>query len=819
MVGLSTLEARDHSFALLQQSIKASFEASDNLLASRSSFQDSVKEAQRIWDSLGQTSDDLGLLAREVLVRVFKEETLNLATKEVDLSPIETDTFYATVRTRLDLILAFTHIGKCDDKAPYFLLDDIFGVFTVQGCEKVFEFLELRFRDLKLPLPLAQEKTTGLQLLRACNVLLSRLSKSQDALFCGRILSFMSSAFGLGARSGVNLRGDFNTKNETDFEDLQKDEKPMGDEEAKEKDVVMEEDEKADQKKEEDSDKKDEGEIMEELEEGETHDEETATSSEKAKANGPTVELKEPFYTSFWCLQPYFTNPSLLTTSSSTSATSVFTPTPTSNSTPLSSASSFNQFMMRLDRVLRTFSERTEREKVLRGTGDGSKKGKEVASREETEEDELSGLSEIFTAKFLTRPGLLDFELSDVAFRRQILVQALILLHFLRQFIPSEGLPNGPGKIAKTKMMDFSLDQEMIKSVNTMWEACFREINATWPLGNRFSKTMEDVLKKETRWSAWKDSACPPYDKSPLTASDLEEVRAKRIRLENAPAPRVQFALGTPALSELWEENKLTGLDQLENPRPLDEINSYATRLKREDLLASNRKRSLEKAGIAGPDLKTDDQLLQIEERKASLTFRAVRQATRSSLHLFSRVKPMAGRPNIAPIYVSMLLDAEKAEKEERAEKAAKELASVVSVTPIPEQGPISEAASPIASVVPVPADEKETIDVDQAVEEERAGEEEEEEKKEEDEKEGKEGDGEDDKGEQEQLIEKKEGDVEKTDAVAKEDVEMTEEVETARDEVEGEKTKEEVESASGETTVKESVAAPVVEETSVVME
>jgi hypothetical protein len=142
------------------------------------------------------------------------------------------------------------------------------------------------------PLPFAQEKTTGLALLRACNVLLSRLSKSQDAVFCGRILSFTSSAFSLGARSGVNLRGDFNIGNETFFEDdvveppaVEKEEKSV------EEDVEMKDaKEEATAEEGEEQEEEEEGAVKEEPEEGETNEDAPPTSKKEDK---PVVEKKD----------------------------------------------------------------------------------------------------------------------------------------------------------------------------------------------------------------------------------------------------------------------------------------------------------------------------------------------------------------------------------------------------------------------------------------------------------------------------------------------------------------------------------------------
>lgn len=63
-------------------------------------------------------------------------------------------------------------------------------------------------------------KGKGLILLRLLNELLRRLpkSKTEDVVFCGRILTFLSSSYPLGEKSGVNLRGNYNTGKVTSYE-------------------------------------------------------------------------------------------------------------------------------------------------------------------------------------------------------------------------------------------------------------------------------------------------------------------------------------------------------------------------------------------------------------------------------------------------------------------------------------------------------------------------------------------------------------------------------------------------------------------------
>jgi THO complex subunit 1 len=62
-------------------------------------------------------------------------------------------------------------------------------------------------------------KNKNLVVLRSCNELLRRLSRAEDAVFCGRVFIFLFQSFPLGDRSSVNLRGEFHIENATTFEE------------------------------------------------------------------------------------------------------------------------------------------------------------------------------------------------------------------------------------------------------------------------------------------------------------------------------------------------------------------------------------------------------------------------------------------------------------------------------------------------------------------------------------------------------------------------------------------------------------------------
>lgn len=68
------------------------------------------------------------------------------------------------------------------------------------------------------PLPLPRSVRGRLTLLRACNNLLSRISKSQHTVLCGRVAMLVSMLFPLHERSAMNLSGTVNTAHKADVD-------------------------------------------------------------------------------------------------------------------------------------------------------------------------------------------------------------------------------------------------------------------------------------------------------------------------------------------------------------------------------------------------------------------------------------------------------------------------------------------------------------------------------------------------------------------------------------------------------------------------
>ncbi|CAH0398620.1 unnamed protein product [Chilo suppressalis] len=97
---------------------------------------------------------------------------------------------------------------------PVVLLGDIFDALTLNKCEKMFTYVENGVNIWKEELFFVACKNN---LLRMCNDLLRRLSRSQNTVFCGRILLFLAKFFPFSERSGLNIVSEFNLENVTEF--------------------------------------------------------------------------------------------------------------------------------------------------------------------------------------------------------------------------------------------------------------------------------------------------------------------------------------------------------------------------------------------------------------------------------------------------------------------------------------------------------------------------------------------------------------------------------------------------------------------------
>ncbi|XP_071451674.1 THO complex subunit 1 isoform X2 [Hetaerina americana] len=152
----------------------------------------------------------------------------------------------------------------CTASIPFSLLGDIFDALTLEHCEKLFAFVENGVNIWREELFFSACKNN---LLRMCNDLLRRLSRSQNTVFCGRILLFLAKFFPFSERSGLNVVSEFNLDNITEF---------GAEDEADLKDILSEKDD-----------------AMEDVDD----------------KNEPKLKIDYNLYRKFWALQDVFRNP------------------------------------------------------------------------------------------------------------------------------------------------------------------------------------------------------------------------------------------------------------------------------------------------------------------------------------------------------------------------------------------------------------------------------------------------------------------------------------------------------------------------------
>ncbi|KAJ8408188.1 hypothetical protein AAFF_G00264160 [Aldrovandia affinis] len=161
--------------------------------------------------------------------------------------------------------------GICSATTPFLLLGDVLDCLPLDQCDKIFTFVEENVSTWKSNSFYSAGKN---YLLRMCNDLLRRLSKSQNTVFCGRIQLFLARLFPLSEKSGLNLQSQFNLDNVTVFNKNEQ-ESTLGQKHTEEKEEGMEEGEMGDE-------------------------DEPAPCS---------IPIDYNLYRKFWTLQDYFRNP------------------------------------------------------------------------------------------------------------------------------------------------------------------------------------------------------------------------------------------------------------------------------------------------------------------------------------------------------------------------------------------------------------------------------------------------------------------------------------------------------------------------------
>ncbi|WFD29078.1 hypothetical protein MSPP1_000083 [Malassezia sp. CBS 17886] len=560
---------------------------------------------------------------------------------------------------RLDLALGLQQLGLVDATLTLAAFQDALEQLPVPVCTDLFSYAESRAAPLTEDM--SPSKGKGLVLLRLCNELLRRFARgyTPHAVFAGRILALLASAFPISERSGVNLKGDFHVENVTRWEEDGRREEDSAFEERVE--ARTEEVAEATTGPVESMDVEADGDGKENGSSGPQPG--APESATQLDAQGPRDRRSPPaslttsphFYSMLWGLQQYFSQPTLLFQQGLADVPCAHAARALHLLAEDEAASPMRVFQTSTACVLDVFAQQegpaTERPQKR------ARHHTSAADSERTPQEEAHGAcaaqdqTRSFYPKHLTGRRLLAFQLPDVSFRRHVLTQLLLTLQYML------GL-TGAGKerrgMWKNKLLVpvHILDEDDERWTRAVWRQVLAQLRVSGADGKQFLDTVLSVLKRESSWLHWKTDSAPPLEKAPMEAAELDSWLAQMhtvFALKITPYPH---ALGTPALTELWEDGFYghahasatpehtsddapaaagaarvpDGLEALEIPPPLPSLGA----LSRELHMEKQRLKQRVAAQAA------DDAIAETTSRAQGLAWRALRRAGRSRLHLFA---------------------------------------------------------------------------------------------------------------------------------------------------------------------------------------
>lgn len=498
---------------------------------------------------------------------------------------------FSVVWVLLDIITVLSDNDLCEPGLGTYLIEDLLDTQTIEGCRKVFDYLESRRERL-----IAKHFRPGkhLVLLRLCNDLLRRLSRAEDTVFCGRVFIFLFQSFPLGDKSSVNLRGEFHVENATTF-----DPSPMKSEHAI-KPMELDPTEAqshtpqatsgaqtpASQSHSQDPDPKTttaRGTPIPKLAK-------SSDSKETTEAALPPPDL-DTLYPKFWTLQSFFSSP-----------------------TRLFEASNMSTFKDGIEQTISCFRSVAQSSTSTTNPSD-IKRGLKRKRTSEMDVSNSTVSSTTFNPKYLTNRDLFDLEVHDTAFRRHVLVQALIMLDFLLSLTAGakakfEGLSN------KSVLYTYTLSEEDTKWVHSTRAAIASFLQqGSGNEGKFYYRMVDTVLSRDKNWVRWKAENCPSISHDSVTSQayvDARDTLTKIANAQKAPLPP------PPGARDLAFLSRVEPLEALKHPSKRHKA------LTMEDYYNGIQNDELDL------DFPNDEETTnEIKERKAGRVWRALRASGR----------------------------------------------------------------------------------------------------------------------------------------------------------------------------------------------
>ncbi|KAL8849101.1 MAG: hypothetical protein Q9221_005905 [Calogaya cf. arnoldii] len=515
-------------------------------------------------------------------------------------TPIE-DQAFSQLWNLLDIVSILSDIPLCEPGLVFWLVEELLDSQTIDGCRVVFDYLDSRRERLTAK----HFKQKQLIILRACNELLRRLSRAEDTVFCGRVFIFMFQSFPLGDRSSVNLRGEYHVENVTVFN------KTSGNQviKAASFDGAMDVDQAPDATR---NEKTVSGDLaVAAASEGQSGTPQPPDKTAKAPlydAQGDKVQEPEPdteaLYPIFWSLQDVFSQP-----------------------TRLFETKTFESFKTGLDLTFRKFKA-VQQHQQSRGTSKLPSAAHRPLKRKRTDTgSDQQDLAGSFNPRYLTSRDLFDLEISDLAFRRHILVQGLILVDFLLSLTPKakkklESTSN------KSVLYNYTLPEEEFK-----WAAAMRAEIAVYlqqgQEGKFYYRMVDTVLSRDKNWVHWKAEGCPLIKQPPIASESFIESQ-KGAQKTSAPKrirPTPMGSLDLNFLLNTGNEGQAHGLEILKKParHNLPKVEDFKAPIMEDEFDLDMAKTEAEKESIG--------------VARASKMWRTLRLASKNRLNLFDKLE------------------------------------------------------------------------------------------------------------------------------------------------------------------------------------
>ncbi|KAI9869640.1 MAG: hypothetical protein M1830_005266 [Pleopsidium flavum] len=514
------------------------------------------------------------------------------------------DPSFIQIWNLLDIISIFSDNEQCEPGLIFWLIEELLDSQTIDGCRKVFDYLESRRERITAK----HFKQKNLIILRSCNELLRRLSRAEDTVFCGRVFIFLFQSFPLGDKSSVNLRGEYHVENVTTFDELS--EKPEN--------VVqdMEVDHEVEDQQVVDATTAQVVVVQESASGAPTESDQVMKAAKSVTFDAQAaVEMSldmDSLYPIFWTLQQDFSNP-----------TRLFEP------------ARFESFKRGLESTITKFKE-VQNELDGRGVAKVSEDRRGTKRKRGERGDDLASN---FNPKYLTSRDLFELEVSDLAFRRHILLQALILVDFLLSLTPK----------AKSKLADLTNKSVLygytLNDEDTKWANHVKSMIATYlqqgPEGKFYYRMVDTVLSRDKNWVRWKAENCPPIERPPVSAQEFLDARSGTQKASAVKRLRA-VPLGSLDISFLSDAENLNGLERLTAPdRQVcnDGHHGCALTLCRYTVpTAESFQRAIEEDDFDIQMAKTDEDKQLSTNARASKLWRTLRIASKSKLNSFDKI-------------------------------------------------------------------------------------------------------------------------------------------------------------------------------------